>query len=98
MCILHVFFCFPSFSSSSAKKTQCNKKSKSKEVKEYNPEDFEFGLLPPPIHVGKYIREKRCEYKLPYDLWWLHKNKQVSSVSMLITKQNKTKKNYFIKK
>lgn len=75
-----MFVCSFSPPRSSSKKPQCNKKSKSKEVKEYNPEDFEFGLLPPPIHVGKYLREKRCEYKLPYDLWWLYKNKQVSSM------------------
>lgn len=66
------------FTRSTVKKTSSSKKSKSKEVKEYNPEDFEFGLLPPPIHAGKYLRDKRCEFKLPYDLWWLYKNKQVS--------------------
>ena len=30
------------------------------------------GLLPAPIHVGKYLREKRIDFKLPYDVWWLH--------------------------
>ena len=30
------------------------------------------GLLPVPIHVGKYLREKRIDFKLPYDVWWLH--------------------------
>ncbi|KAG8179697.1 hypothetical protein JTE90_025653 [Oedothorax gibbosus] len=60
----------PSSSSSS-------KKSRSREVKEYVPEDHEFGLMPPPIHVGKYLREKRSDYKLPFDLWWLHKHKQL---------------------
>ncbi|KFM81043.1 hypothetical protein X975_26034, partial [Stegodyphus mimosarum] len=35
--------------STSCKKS--SKKSKSREVKEYNPEEHEFGLMPPPIHV-----------------------------------------------
>ncbi|GIY56313.1 uncharacterized protein CEXT_203971 [Caerostris extrusa] len=41
----------------SVSKKSSNKKSRSREVKEYVPEDHEFGLMPPPIHVGKYLRE-----------------------------------------
>ncbi|KAM9488214.1 histone-lysine N-methyltransferase ASH1L-like isoform 2-T3 [Clarias gariepinus] len=37
---------------------------------EYNPEDHEYGLLPAPLHVGKYLRVKRINFQLPYDIHW----------------------------
>jgi len=37
-------------------------------------------LLPPPIHVGKYLREKRLDFRLPYDVWWLHSSGAVGIV------------------
>lgn len=27
-------------------------------------------LLPPPIHVGKHLRERQCDFHLSYDIWW----------------------------
>lgn len=27
-------------------------------------------LLPPPIHVGKHLRERPCDFHLSYDIWW----------------------------
>ena len=35
-------------------------------------------LLPPPLHVGRYMREKRIDFQLPYDVYWLHKYNLVS--------------------
>ena len=44
----------------------------------YDPSDHENGLLPPPIHVGKYMREKRMDFQLPYDIWWMQQRDMVS--------------------
>ncbi|KDR13022.1 hypothetical protein L798_13230, partial [Zootermopsis nevadensis] len=43
----------------------------------YRPEEHQHGLLPPPYHCGKYLRQRRVEFKLPYDLWWLHTHNQL---------------------
>ncbi|XP_047120741.1 histone-lysine N-methyltransferase ash1 [Schistocerca piceifrons] len=43
----------------------------------YRPEEHQHGLLPPPYHCGKYLRQRRLEFKLPYDLWWLHTHSQL---------------------
>ncbi|XP_071965480.1 uncharacterized protein [Antedon mediterranea] len=37
------------------------------------------GYLPRPIHVGRYLREKRRDFTLPYDLWWLSMRKKLMS-------------------
>jgi histone-lysine N-methyltransferase ASH1L len=26
--------------------------------------------MPPPIHVGKHLRERQCDFLLSYDIWW----------------------------
>ena len=44
----------------------------------YNAAEHEHGLLPPPIHVGKYLREKRIDFTLPYDVFFLNENNLVS--------------------
>jgi histone-lysine N-methyltransferase ASH1L len=44
----------------------------------YNPEEHAHGLIPLPIHVGKYMAEKQVDFLLPYDIWWLHTHGQVS--------------------
>ncbi|XP_044017299.1 variant-silencing SET domain-containing protein isoform X2 [Aphidius gifuensis] len=38
----------------------------------YDPIEHPHGLLPPPIHCGKFLRQKIIDFQLPYDLWWLH--------------------------
>uniref|UniRef100_A0A8C1UWI8 Bromo domain-containing protein n=1 Tax=Cyprinus carpio TaxID=7962 RepID=A0A8C1UWI8_CYPCA len=38
---------------------------------DYDPEEHEHGLLPAPIHVGKYLRLKRIDFQLPYDIYRL---------------------------
>ncbi|XP_066993147.2 histone-lysine N-methyltransferase ash1 [Anabrus simplex] len=43
----------------------------------YRPEEHQHGLLPPPYHCGKYLRQRRVEFRLPYDLWWLHTHSQL---------------------
>ncbi|GFW22367.1 histone-lysine N-methyltransferase ASH1L [Trichonephila clavipes] len=80
----------------SSMKKSSSKKSRSREIKEYVPEDHECGLLPPPIHVGRYLREKRSEYKLPYDLWWLYKNKQLVYNDELANNYKKIRTNVYV--
>nr|CAD7255866.1 unnamed protein product [Timema shepardi] len=43
----------------------------------YKPEEHPHGLLPPPYHCGKYLRQRRVDFKLPFDLWWQHKYNQL---------------------
>uniref|UniRef100_A0A671MCG6 Histone-lysine N-methyltransferase ASH1L-like n=1 Tax=Sinocyclocheilus anshuiensis TaxID=1608454 RepID=A0A671MCG6_9TELE len=38
---------------------------------DYDSEEHEHGLLPAPIHVGKYLRLKRIDFQLPYDIYRL---------------------------
>ncbi|XP_059365225.1 histone-lysine N-methyltransferase ASH1L-like [Carassius carassius] len=48
-----------------------------KEKLEYTPGELEYGLFPAPIHVGKYLRQKRIDFQLPYDILWLWKHDQL---------------------
>ncbi|KAJ3609765.1 hypothetical protein NHX12_024276, partial [Muraenolepis orangiensis] len=48
-----------------------------KEKLEYIPGEHEHGLFPAPIHVGKYLRQKRIDFQLPYDILWLWKHDQL---------------------
>ncbi|XP_066529786.1 histone-lysine N-methyltransferase ASH1L [Hoplias malabaricus] len=48
-----------------------------KEKLEYIPGEHEYGLLPAPFHVGKYLRQKRIDFQLPYDILWLWKHDQL---------------------
>lgn len=43
----------------------------------YKPEEHAHGLLPPPYHCGKYLRQRRVDFQLPHDLWWLHTHNQL---------------------
>ncbi|TRY59483.1 hypothetical protein DNTS_017876 [Danionella cerebrum] len=43
---------------------------------EYDPEKHEYGLLPAPIHVGKYLRLKRIDFQLPYEIYQLSAQKK----------------------
>ncbi|XP_048510750.1 histone-lysine N-methyltransferase ash1 isoform X2 [Athalia rosae] len=47
-----------------------NNSSKNKMV--YDPAEHPHGLLPPPYHCGKFLRQRKIPFQLPYDLWWLH--------------------------
>ncbi|KAG1973903.1 histone-lysine N-methyltransferase ASH1L [Pimephales promelas] len=48
---------------------------------EYDPDEHEHGLLPAPIHVGKYLRMKRIDFQLPYDIYQHSAHKQRSKKS-----------------
>ncbi|KAJ7417403.1 hypothetical protein WISP_64732 [Willisornis vidua] len=48
-----------------------------KEKLEYSPGEHEHGLFPAPIHVGKYLRQKRIDFQLPYDILWQWKHNQL---------------------
>ncbi|XP_032948058.1 histone-lysine N-methyltransferase ASH1L isoform X2 [Rhinolophus ferrumequinum] len=48
-----------------------------KEKLEYAPGEHEYGLFPAPIHVGKYLRQKRIDFQLPYDILWQWKHNQL---------------------
>lgn len=43
----------------------------------YKPEDHPHGLLPPPPYFDDWVRHRQVEFKLPYDLWWLHTHNQL---------------------
>ncbi|XP_029927789.1 histone-lysine N-methyltransferase ASH1L-like isoform X2 [Myripristis murdjan] len=49
----------------------------SRESMEYTPGENDYTLLPAPIHVGKYLRLKRIDFQLPYDVLWLWRNNQL---------------------
>ncbi|KAB7505128.1 Histone-lysine N-methyltransferase ASH1L, partial [Armadillidium nasatum] len=38
----------------------------------YDPEEHTHKLLPPPCYCKKWLRERQVDFRLPYDLWWLH--------------------------
>ncbi|XP_043479533.1 histone-lysine N-methyltransferase ash1 [Leptopilina heterotoma] len=38
----------------------------------YDTSEHPHGLLPPPYHCGKFLRQRKIPFQLPYDLWWLH--------------------------
>lgn len=40
-------------------------------------EDIPGGLLPPPAYCNKWVRQRRMDFKLPHDLWWLHTHNQL---------------------
>ncbi|XP_053330544.1 histone-lysine N-methyltransferase ASH1L [Spea bombifrons] len=48
-----------------------------KEKLEYIPREHEYGLLPAPIHIGKYLRQRRSDFQLPYDILWQWKHNQL---------------------
>ena len=51
----------------------------------YNPNEHECGLFPQPIHIGKYLREKRIDFQLPYDIWWLRDTGLVSIIRFALS-------------
>ncbi|OCT66773.1 hypothetical protein XELAEV_18043024mg [Xenopus laevis] len=48
-----------------------------KEKLEYDPREHEYSLLPAPINIGKYLRQKRNDFQLPYDILWQWKHNQL---------------------
>ncbi|KAJ8665327.1 hypothetical protein QAD02_006989 [Eretmocerus hayati] len=58
------------FKEDEPRKVSSSDASKSKYV--YDPAEHPHGLLPPPYHCGKFLRQRKIPFQLPYDLWWLH--------------------------
>ena len=44
----------------------------------YVASEHKHGLMPLPIHIGKYMWQKRSHFQLPFDLWWMRKHCTVS--------------------
>ena len=59
----------------------------------YNADDHAYGLLPPPYYCGRQLRQRQEDFQLPYDLWWLHVNKQLPGRDVVATWNYKRIKN-----
>jgi hypothetical protein len=59
----------------------------------YNASDHAHGLLPPPYYCGRQLRQKREDFQLPFDLWWLHAHKQLPGRDVAATWNYKRVKN-----
>uniref|UniRef100_T1IMB6 Ubiquitin-activating enzyme E1 C-terminal domain-containing protein n=1 Tax=Strigamia maritima TaxID=126957 RepID=T1IMB6_STRMM len=73
-----------------------NLDGRTKDKTQYIPGGNDFGLLPAPIHVGKYFREKRFEFQLPHDIWWLHKHKKLHPRDDPSTNYKKIRTNVYV--
>jgi len=51
------------------------------------------GLLPPPYYCGRQLRQKKEDFQLPYDLWWLSAHKQLPGRDVVATWNYKRIKN-----
>ncbi|XP_059490497.1 histone-lysine N-methyltransferase ASH1L isoform X2 [Neocloeon triangulifer] len=43
----------------------------------YKKEEHKYGLLPPPFDSEKFVRQRRVDFELPYDLWWQHEHNKL---------------------
>jgi hypothetical protein len=46
----------------------------------YDPSEHEYGLFPQPLHIGKYLRDRRVDFQLPFDIWLSHDTGLVSKI------------------
>ena len=67
--------------------------SSSKKSLSYNVNEHVHGLLPPPYYCGRQLRQKKEDFQLPYDLWWLHAHKQLPGRDVVATWNYKRVKN-----
>ena len=65
----------------------------SKKALAYNVNDHVHGLLPPPYYCGRQLRQKKEDFQLPYDLWWLQAHKQLPGRDVVATWNYKRVKN-----
>ncbi|XP_067145444.1 uncharacterized protein ash1 [Centruroides vittatus] len=72
------------------------KNGKKSKFKDKISNECEQCLLPPPIHVGRYLRERQSDFLLPYDLWWLYKHKQLLYQIDPSTNYKKTRTNVYV--
>ena len=62
----------------------------------YHPAHHPHGLLPPPYYCGRKLRERKVDFQLPYDLWWMHANKQLPGRDVAATwNYKKISRNYY---
>ena len=62
----------------------------------YRPAEHPHGLLPPPYYCGRKLRERTLDFQLPYDLWWMHANKQLPGRDVAATwNYKKISRNYY---
>ena len=54
----------------------------------YDPDEHEHGLLPPPFHCEKWLRRRRNDFQLPYDLWWLHQHGKLPGRDTMVPSWN----------
>lgn len=54
----------------------------------YVPEEHEYGLLPPPFHSERYLRRRRQDFQLPYNLWWLHQQGKLPGRDTMVPSWN----------
>lgn len=54
----------------------------------YDPDEHEHGLLPPPFHCEKWLRRRRQDFQLPFDLWWLHQHGKLPGRDAMVPSWN----------
>lgn len=54
----------------------------------YDPEEHEYGLLPPPFYCEKYLRRTRKDFQLPYDIWLLRQQGKLPDRDSLVPSWN----------
>ena len=54
----------------------------------YDPEEHEYGLLPPPFYCEKFIRRTKRDFQLPFDVWWLHEQGKLPGRDNLVPSWN----------
>ncbi len=59
----------------------------------YVKEDHPHGLLPPPYYCGRQLRQKKEDFQLPFDLWWMQAHKQLPGRDVAATWNYKKIKN-----
>lgn len=60
--------------SDSFKDSMCKSAEKSSMARNYIPEEYPEGLLPPPLYCEKFFRRSIIDFQIPFDLWTAHEN------------------------
>ena len=54
----------------------------------YDRLEHEHGLLPAPVYCERYIRRRRHDFQLPYDLWWLERHGKLPGRETMVPSWN----------
>ena len=54
----------------------------------YEPEEHEYGLLPPPFYCERILRRTKRDFQLPFDVWWLHQQGKLPDRDNLVPSWN----------